>query len=238
VVEALSNLLVVSRIEELLASVYAFFAEVMQSKGLKILKNITTWWISMLAPTVRVMNEYKVLLVKMAMDSKPAQRDVNGKKVPRDKKLVNLAKKNLAFLSDIQILLGLSGLLPLLRCVHSLMKFSQGRDIFVCDYMAAIQVCISEITAFYIDDTTAFSQDIFWDFKALEQVRHDAIPMSWVDAAFDLNESDGIEHAHLYFSPPGHSIQAYHLYGDGQKSAVTRALYVDIISDVKSLCKG
>jgi hypothetical protein len=75
VVEALSNLLVVSRIEELLASVYAFFAEVMQSKGLKILKNITTWWISMLAPTVRVMNEYKVLLVKMAMDSKPAQRD-------------------------------------------------------------------------------------------------------------------------------------------------------------------
>jgi hypothetical protein len=54
-VEALSNLPMVSRIEEMLASLYVFFAhspkrhlefiklaEVMQSKGLKILKNITT----------------------------------------------------------------------------------------------------------------------------------------------------------------------------------------------------
>jgi hypothetical protein len=205
-VEALSNLPMVSQIEEMLASLYVFFAhspkrhleftklaEVMQSKGLKILKNITTRWISMLAPAVRVMNEYKVLLVKMAMDSKPHERDENGKKVPKDKKLLKLAKKNLTLLSDIQILLGLSGLLPLLRSVHSLMKFAQGRDVFVCDYVAAIQVCVAEITAFYVDDATAFSQDIFWDFKALKQVRHDAIPMAWVDVAFDLNESEGGE---------------------------------------------
>ena len=54
-VETLSDLPMVSRIEEMLASLFAFFAhspkchvefvklaEVMKSKGLKILKNITT----------------------------------------------------------------------------------------------------------------------------------------------------------------------------------------------------
>lgn len=192
----------------------------------------------MLAPAVRVMNEYKVLLVKMQIDSEPPTKDDTGKKMPKDKKLIKLAKKNLGFLCDIQILLGLSGLLPLLRCVQSLMKFAQGRDLFVCDYVAAIQVCMAEITAFYVDDTTAFSQDIFWDFKALEQVRHDAIPMSWVDAAFDLNQSEGVDNAHLHFSPPGHSIPAYHQHEDGEKCHVTRAVYANIIFDIKTLCKG
>jgi hypothetical protein len=78
VVETLSGLHVVSRIKAMLASLYSYFAhspkqhlefvnlaEVMQSKGLTILKNVTTRWISMLSLAVRVMNEYKVLLVKM-----------------------------------------------------------------------------------------------------------------------------------------------------------------------------
>jgi hypothetical protein len=66
----------------MLASLYAFFshspkrhivfeklAETLQSKGLKILKNVTTCWISMLSPAVRVMNEYKVMLVKISLYS-------------------------------------------------------------------------------------------------------------------------------------------------------------------------
>jgi hypothetical protein len=31
-----------------------------------------------------------------------------------------------------------------------------------------------------VDDSIAFTQDIFWDFKALSGVKHDAIPMAWV----------------------------------------------------------
>jgi hypothetical protein len=61
-----------------------------------------------------------------------------------------------------------------------LMQFAQGRNLFVCNYMAVIQMCIVEITAFYVDDSIAFTQDIFWDFKALSGVKHDAIPMAWV----------------------------------------------------------
>lgn len=99
----------------------------------------------MLSPAVRVMNEYKVLLVKMQGDSTPPKPDSNGKTVKKDKLLIKLAKRNLAYLSDFKILLSLAGLLPMLQSVHSLIKFSQGREVFICDYVAAIQIYISEL---------------------------------------------------------------------------------------------
>jgi hypothetical protein len=84
------------------------------------------------------------------------------------------------------------------------MQFAQSRDVFVCDYIATIQVCQAEITSFYIDDATAFSQDMFWDFKALCQTQHDAIPLAWVSNDLDLN-FEGLEY--LHFAPTGHSIR-------------------------------
>lgn len=248
-VQTLSLQPVVKRIEDMLASLYAYFAhspkrhlefvklaELMQSKGLKILKNIQTRWISMLSPAVRVLNKYRVLIVKMSIDSERPVEEIGGKKGKVDKKLMSLATKNLKFLSDIQILLGLSGLLPLLRCVHSLMQFAQGRDVFVCDYVSAIHICIAEVTAFYIDEKSAFTQDVFWDFKALVNLRHEAIPLSWVQPGFDLN-SDAAEV--LHFTPTGHSIPASHQQGDnGDGVAVTKELFSTIVDDVKTLCKG
>ena len=115
----------------------------------------------MLSPTVRMMREYKVLLVKMFMDSVHQVEDKQGKKAKVDKKLMALTHKNLNHLTDIHILLGLSGLLPLLQCVQFLMQFAQGRDVFVCDYVSAIQICITEVTTFYIDSNTLFTQDVF-----------------------------------------------------------------------------
>jgi hypothetical protein len=95
---------------------------------------------------------------------------------------------------------------------------------------------MAELIAFYVDDTTAFTQDIFWDFKALIQVRHDAIPMNWVQSALDMNSSS---EEHLHFSPIGHSIEAYHRYGETREaSLVTRSVYASIVDDVKKLYKG
>jgi hypothetical protein len=36
--------------------------------GLKILQNVSIWWISMLKPLRQVMVEYKILIVKMSHD--------------------------------------------------------------------------------------------------------------------------------------------------------------------------
>ena len=136
-VKTLSALPMVERIEDMLMSLHAFFAkspkrhlefvklaELMHSKGLKILKNIKTRWISMLSPSVRVMSEYRPLLVKMYLDSAKPVQDVLASKVKVDKKLMEIAKKNLDHLTDIQILLGLAGFLPLLKTIHSLMQFA------------------------------------------------------------------------------------------------------------------
>ena len=99
----------------------------------------------MLSPAVKVMNEYRVLLVKMQGDSVAPKEDANGNAAKKDKGLMKLASKNLAYLCDFKILLGLVGLLPMLQSVHSLIKFSQSREVFVCDYVVAIQICVAEI---------------------------------------------------------------------------------------------
>ena len=62
--------------------------------------------------------------------------------------------------------------------------------------------------------------------------------MSWVDAKFDLNEAKGVEHVYFQLSTLGPNIPAYLSHGDGTKSIVSQSTYVDIIYDVKILCKG
>jgi hypothetical protein len=139
-------------------------AQVLQTKGLKILQNITTRWISMLAPVVRVMTEYRTLVLKLY----------------EDKAIVTQAMKPCEHLLNVQILIGLSCLLPMLKSLHSLMQFAQKRNVFISDYLAAVKECQAEITSFYVDPTEGFTQDVFWDFKALITLKHDAIPMRWV----------------------------------------------------------
>jgi hypothetical protein len=113
VVEALDKLPILQKIESLLIDLYSYFckfpkkhiefcklAEVMETKGLKILKNIKTRWISMLSPAIRAMNEYRTLLVKMLEDSKLKKEKVQAKN----------ATICLNHLIDIQIVLGLTSI--------------------------------------------------------------------------------------------------------------------------------
>jgi hypothetical protein len=141
VVEALEKLPVLQKIELFLADLYSYFCkspkkhikfyklvEVIETKGLKILRNIKTMWISMLSPAIRAMNEYKTLLVKMLEDSKLKKEKVQAKN----------ATICLDHLIDIQIALSLTSLLPMLRLSQSLIKFAQKQDTFVCDFLIAI----------------------------------------------------------------------------------------------------
>ena len=93
----------------------------MQSKDLEILKNITIQWTNILSPIVCVMNEYKVLLVKMKLDSTAPEKDSDNKKAKIDNKFLKMDWANLKHLSNIEILLGLLGVLSMLKCIHSLL---------------------------------------------------------------------------------------------------------------------
>jgi hypothetical protein len=59
----------------------------------------------MMSPAIRVMNEYRTLVVKMMED----QNDVDS------------AKTSFHHLIDIQIVLSLSSLIPMLKSLHQLM---------------------------------------------------------------------------------------------------------------------
>ena len=127
----------------------------------------------------------------------------------------------------------------------------------MCDYVSAIHLCIADITAFYVDESTTFMQDNFWDFKGLMDVKHDAIPMSWVQTACDTFDLNTVHAADvLHFTPTGYSIPASHRFvfhpppavpaatsAQSEKTevrmqVVTRELYVGIVANVKKACRG
>jgi hypothetical protein len=98
----------VNKIEGLFQTLYKYFskspkrhleftklAEVMELKGMK---DVKTHWIFMLSPVWHVMVEFRTLLMKMALDG------------PTNDK----AKANFELICDVQILLGLVAILPLL----------------------------------------------------------------------------------------------------------------------------
>ncbi len=126
------------QVETLFQSLYQYFykspkhhleftklVDIMESKGLKLLRNVKARWDSMLSPTKQVMTEYKTLLMKMALDM-----DANSQVATNFERLV-----------DLDMLLYLSYTLPLLKYVHNFIKFSQGNDIFVCDFLCAMKIC-------------------------------------------------------------------------------------------------
>ena len=98
VVEALSNLPVVQKLENLSKSLHSYFVsspkchleftkltEVVETKGLKILNKVHTQWISSLEPLKSISSEYKTLIVKFAQDAYQE----------------STARKNLSLLCDV-----------------------------------------------------------------------------------------------------------------------------------------
>jgi hypothetical protein len=69
----------------------------METKGNKLLHNIKTQWISILCPLKHLLEEFHLLLMKMALDST----------------IVAQATTNLNQLCDVQMMLRLSYLMPI-----------------------------------------------------------------------------------------------------------------------------
>jgi hypothetical protein len=102
-------------------------------------------------------------------------------------------------LCDLQVLLGLACILPLLEPIHALIKFTQIRDVYVRDLMVVIMVCQGDIYMMYYDQTSKFTTNNFWAFKSLLKFKHENIQMQWVH---DLNF--GVQH--LAFETNGQHI--------------------------------
>jgi hypothetical protein len=71
-----------------------------------------------------VFEAYQPLLMKMVIDSTT----------------MVLAASNLDKFCDVQMMFGLTWLLPMLIVVHSSIKFAQLHNVFVCDFIAIVSL--------------------------------------------------------------------------------------------------
>jgi hypothetical protein len=99
----------------------------------------------MLEPLKWVMEKYKTLIVKMSHDNVSVAQ----------------VRFNLYLLCDLHILLGSSCLLPLLEAVNALIKFAQGRDIFICDFVATIKICQVDLYMMYSYSSNNYQREHF-----------------------------------------------------------------------------
>jgi hypothetical protein len=176
VVQTLSQVPLVARIEDMLQSLYSFFshspkrnqelanlANIVETAGQRILKNIKTRWISCLEPVKRVLSEYRALVLKMHMDA-PS---------------LATAKANLNLLCEIELLLGMTCILPMLEALNYLMKFSQQTTCFVSDMVAAIKLCQADLFSWYVDPDTSYTANVFRKFKDILADTSDVFVHEW-----------------------------------------------------------
>jgi hypothetical protein len=98
--------------------------DVLTNKGNNLSKNVKTRWINMISCIKHIMEQYCALIANMHDD------------VLRN----NIGIHNLSLFCDLELILGLHAIFPLLHCVHTLIKFVQSCDIFMCDFIDAMKI--------------------------------------------------------------------------------------------------
>jgi hypothetical protein len=136
-------------------------------KGDKLFWNVKIQWISMLLIT-KMYIEYHLLIVKMH---------------------VEFTKKWGCFeifdsLHDVELIQRLPCILLLFKCVHILIKFAQGQDVFICNFVDTIKLVHQRLFKLYYDIFTNYEDPTCDDFNSLFILTNDSFPMNWF---FNLN---------------------------------------------------
>jgi hypothetical protein len=117
----------------------------------------------MLSPSKRVLCEYKTLVVKIVEDSVT----------------IDIAKTNYELLCDLETLLGLSCIIPLLELLQGLSKFTQSQQTFICDFISALKLCEANLFTIYCEARKRFSSQHFSCFQDLCEHIHEHLCLTW-----------------------------------------------------------
>ncbi len=90
----------------------------------------------------------------------------------------NTTNENLNLIYDLELIVGLHAILPLLYYVHILIKFSQSRNMFVCDFTKAMKICHLEFYILYNDPYIKFDDPSFDDLNVLKTFTNENLSMS------------------------------------------------------------
>jgi hypothetical protein len=202
-------------------------ADIVETEGLRMGKNVKTRWISLLEPLRRVLSEYKTLVVKICEDSAVKEPTLT----PKQQASRESVRRNLDMLCDISTLLALPCLMPLLDCVNSLMKFAQSSDVFVSDFVAAVKICQADLFMMYVDPSSSFQKLHFQQFSDIVEDYSYTIMQEWV-----TNLNDGCES--LAFRIGEHTYSAHSLCSvTSKKLPVSRHDFDTTVTSVKGQCR-
>jgi hypothetical protein len=152
----------------------------------KLLRDVETRWISHEGPARRVLEQLPALLkhVKAYRSESPAC--VKGIEM-------------YARMTDLERILSLAALLPMLAELKVLINVMQSRDAYVHDLSLSIQTVLTRLEAMYVKDATAYVGADFKSLSALsncvsrKEKRRSASPIEfWSDA--DDPEDEGTAH--------------------------------------------
>ena len=221
---------IVSKGEFLLSALHTYFskspkkclefsklAEIMETKGLKILKHCKTRWVGILAALKRVLSEWRLLIVKMALDSP---------RHPPSRTLYEL-------LADIESLLAMACILPLFEAMQFLNKFGQSRDVALYEFVATVKQCEILVGLLYVSPETRYTSDEFSLFSSIASVTSQSILMKWMP---DLSSEEPVEH--LCFESIKVSKNMFATVTDEYREQhyVTPALLASTVDKAKTQC--
>ncbi len=132
-------------------SKFTKFVEPLETKGLKLLRNVKTQWVSMLNPLKCVLAHPWFLVVKMHFNCEKNKSTLD----------------NFELLCELDLILGLPCVMLILEVVHSLINCAQCRDVFIMEFLNAINLAKAELFCLYIDRISNFSEPLFNDFTKL-----------------------------------------------------------------------
>jgi hypothetical protein len=73
--------------------------------------------------------------------------------------------------------LGSIASLPLLELVHTLIKYTQGKDVYICDFVETIKMCRAKLYELHIDPKCKLKDEAFNAFHNLLARKHDELPL-------------------------------------------------------------
>jgi len=86
---------------------------------------------------------------------------------------------NFELLCDPYLILNLPCVMPILDVVHSLIKYAQCWDVFIMDFLDAINLVGVKLFHLYIDPFSSFDNPLFDDFTKLLQQSSDVLSVQW-----------------------------------------------------------
>jgi hypothetical protein len=80
---------------------------------------------------------------------------------------------------DPYVLLGMMALLPLLESIDTLICWAQRSDVFICNFVGALDKCHIQLFTYYKNQDTRFRREEFHAFNQLIDYNHETILLKW-----------------------------------------------------------